>query len=325
MPPRRVAFVVYPGIQSLDLVGPYEVFQGANAACRQLGRAPEYRVQVFARKRGAIRSESGLQLLPEAELSTLRGPVDTLIIAGGHGVAEAVKDRALLRAVGRAAKGARRIVSVCSGAFVLAELGLLDGRKVTTHWTRCAQLARHYPKVKVQLDPIFVRDGAIYTSAGVTAGIDLALALVEQDLDREVALQIARGLVLFLHRPGNQAQFSAQLAMQQADRAPLREVQRWITEHPDQNLSSQVLARRAIMSLRHFTRCFRAEVGLTPARYVENVRLEAARRRLVESKDGLERVASVCGFGSAESLRRVFLRKLAVTPSEYRNRFRSAL
>jgi transcriptional regulator GlxA family with amidase domain len=207
---------------------------------------------------------------------------------------------------------------------VLAELGLLDGRNATTHWRRCAQLAREYPQVRVQSEPIFVRDGAIYTSAGVTAGMDLALALVEEDLGRDAALQIARGLVLFLHRPGNQVQFSAQLAAQQADRVPLREVQRFIVEHPDEDLSTEVLARRAIMSLRHFTRCFREQVGVSPARYVEDIRLEAARRRLAESQDGLERVASVCGFGSAESLRRVFVRKLAVTPSEYRSRFKSA-
>jgi transcriptional regulator GlxA family with amidase domain len=324
MTARRVALVIYPGIQSLDLVGPFEVFQGANAAQRLRGAAAEYRVQIFAQAAAPIQTESGLSLMADSDLSQLRGPLDTLIVAGGRGVRDALKDRALLQAVKRAARRARRVVSVCSGAFVLAELGLLDGCKVTTHWQRCSQLARRYPKLQVQTEPIFVRDGSVYTSAGVSAGIDLALALVEEDLGRQVALEIARGLVLFLRRPGNQAQFSAQLAMQQADRAPLREVQRWIVEHPHEDLSSEVLARRAIMSLRHFTRCFTSEVGVTPARYVENVRVEAARRRLVESQDGLERVASQCGFGSSESLRRVFLRRLAVTPSEYRNRFRSA-
>jgi transcriptional regulator GlxA family with amidase domain len=324
MPPRRIAFVVYPGIQSLDLVGPFEVFQGANVLQRMRGHAPEYQLQVFARSLEPLRTESGLQLVPEAALSRMRGRLDTLIVPGGDGVREAIKDRELLRAVARASSQARRTVSVCSGAFVLAELGLLDGRDATTHWLRCAQLAREYPKVRVQSEPIFVRDGAIYTSAGVTAGMDLALALVEEDLGRDAALQIARGLVLFLHRPGNQAQFSAQLAAQQADRVPLREVQRFIVEHPDEDLSTEALARRAIMSLRHFTRCFREQVGVSPARYVEDIRLEAARRRLAESQDGLERVASVCGFGSAESLRRVFVRKLAVTPSEYRSRFKSA-
>jgi transcriptional regulator GlxA family with amidase domain len=321
---RRVAFVIYPGIQALDLVGPFEVFHGANRLRRALGHASEYQLQIFARSAEPMRTESGLSLVPQAAFSRLRGPVDTVIVVGGDGVREARQDRALLRAVGRAAARARRTVSVCSGAFVLAELGLLDGRNATTHWKRCAQLAREYPKVRVQSEPIFVRDGAIYTSAGVTAGMDLALALVEEDLGREIALEIARGLVLFLHRPGNQAQFSAQLATQQADRVPLREVQRFIVEHPHEDLSTEVLARRAIMSLRHFTRCFREQVGVSPARYVEEIRLEAARRRLAESQDGLERVASQCGFGSAESLRRVFVRKLAVTPSEYRSRFKSA-
>jgi transcriptional regulator GlxA family with amidase domain len=226
--------------------------------------------------------------------------------------------------VARLAKDARRIVSVCSGAFVLAELGMLDGRRATTHWGRCGQLARRHPAVRVEPEPIFIRDGRIYTSAGVTAGIDLALALVEDDLGREVALQIARGLVMFLRRPGNQAQFSAQLRTQQADREPLREVQRFIADHPGEDLGTDALARRAAMSVRNFTRCFRQQVGVSPAQYVEAARLEAARRRLVESQDGLERVASHCGFSSAEVLRRAFVRKLEVTPSEYRVRFRSA-
>jgi transcriptional regulator GlxA family with amidase domain len=229
-----------------------------------------------------------------------------------------------MRGVLRAAQRARRIVSVCTGAFVLAELGLLDGRRATTHWDSCARLAERYPAVRVESEPIFVRDGHVYTSAGVTAGIDLALALIEEDLGREAALAIARGLVLFLRRPGNQAQFSAQLAHQAADREPLREVQRFIAEHPGRDLSAEALAQRASMSVRHFARCFRAQVGMTPARYVEQARLEAARRRLIESSDGVERVAADCGFGSSESLRRAFVRRLAVTPSDYRTRFRSA-
>lgn len=324
MAPKRIAFVVFPGIQSLDLAGPFEVFSGANRVLARAGRPLAYAVRTVAQRAEPLASESGLRLLPDAALGQLRGPIDTLIIAGGAGVKAAINDRALLRGVARLAKDARRVVSVCSGAFLLAELGLLDGHRATTHWARCAELARRYPKVRVESEPIYVRDGRIFTSAGVTAGIDLALALVEDDLGRETALQIARALVMFLRRPGDQAQFSAQLRLQQADREPLREVQRYIADCPGADLGTDVLARRAAMSVRHFTRCFREQVGETPARYVESARVEAARRRLVESHDGLEQVAAHCGFASAEVLRRTFLRRLNVTPSEYRVRFRSA-
>jgi transcriptional regulator GlxA family with amidase domain len=324
MAPKRVVFVVYPGIQILDLAGPFEVFQGANRVLEYRGRPQAYELRVAARKREPLASESGLCFVPSAAITQLRGPIDTLVVAGGDGIEDAVKDRVLLRGFARLAKDARRVVSVCSGAFVLAELGLLDGRRAATHWRRCGQLARLYPAVQVETEPIYVRDGRIYTSAGVTAGIDLALALVESDLGRDVALQIARGMVMFLRRPGNQAQFSAQLRLQQADREPLREVQRFIAEYPGEDLGTDALARRAAMSVRNFTRCFRQEVGVSPGRYVETARIEAARRRLVESQDGLEQVAAHCGFGSAEVLRRTFLRRLNVTPSEYRVRFRSA-
>jgi transcriptional regulator GlxA family with amidase domain len=324
MTPRRVAFVVYPGIQSLDLAGPFEVFAGANEFLELSGQPPAYEARVVARSLEPIATESGLAVVPQLEIARWRGPIDTLVVTGGSGSKVAAADDALLRGIARLAKDARRVVSVCTGAFVLAELGLLDGKRATTHWRRCALLARRHPKVRVEPEPIFVRDGRIYTSAGVTAGIDLALALVEDDLGREVALQIARGLVMFLRRPGNQAQFSAQLRLQQADREPLREVQRFIAEHPSEDLATDALARRAAMSVRHFTRCFRQQVGVSPAHYVETARLEAARRRLVESRDGLDRVASLCGFRSAEILRRAFVRRLNVTPSEYRIRFRSA-
>ena len=324
MSARRIVFVLFPRLQTLDAVGPLEAFSGANTWLRQAGRAPEYATRIVARGAAMVESSSGLGLVPHARLERLAGPIDTLIVPGGPGVGDALLDRALLRGLRAAARRARRVVSVCTGAFLLAELGLLDGRRATTHWASCDRLATRYPAVRVERDPIFVRDGHVYTSAGVTAGIDLALALIEEDLGRDAALAIARGLVLFLRRPGNQAQFSAQLAQQTADREPLREVQRFIAEHPGSVLSADALARRAHMSVRHFSRCFSAQVGMTPARYVESVRLEAARRRLTESHDGVDQVAARCGFGSAESLRRTFVRRLSVTPSEYRVRFRSA-
>src|SRR5207302_9769105 len=216
---------------------------------------------------------------------------------------------------------ARRTAAVCTGAFLLARAGLLEGRRATTHWSAAAELARRYPEVRVDAEPIFLRDGDVWTSAGVTAGMDLALALVEEDLDRDAALAIARHLVLFLRRPGNQSQFSATLAAQQPDREPLREVQRMVVENISQPHTVEAMAARANMSPRHFARAFRAETGITPARYVERVRLEAARRRLEDGADPVATIAAACGFGTPETMRRSFLRALGVAPAEYRRRF----
>jgi transcriptional regulator GlxA family with amidase domain len=213
---------------------------------------------------------------------------------------------------------------VCAGAFLLAEAGLLDGRRATTHWSACAQLADRYPKVHVDPDPIYVRDGDIYTSAGVTAGMDLALSLVEDDLGRSAALTIARWLVMFLHRPGNQAQFSTHLATQYADHRPIRELQQWLVENYDANLSVEAMANRACMSPRHFARSFQQQVGTTPGRYLQQLRLEAARRRLEESDASAEQIASACGFGSTETMRRTFVHALDMPPAEYRRRFRTS-
>ena len=216
----------------------------------------------------------------------------------------------------------RRVASVCTGAFLLARAGLLDGRRATTHWASCADLAARYPAVKVEADPIFVRDGDVATSAGVTAGMDLALALVEEDLGRDVALEAARHLVVFLQRPGGQAQFSAQLAAQTADRAPLRQLQAWIPDHLDEDLSVPALARRACMSDRNFARAFRRETGRTPGAYVEAARVERARIALETGDLPVEAIARQVGFGTVETLRRAFRRQVGVSPIEYRTRFR---
>jgi transcriptional regulator GlxA family with amidase domain len=256
-------------------------------------------------------------------LSGVRGDIDTLMVAGGDGTAEALGDRALIDGVLRLAGRSRRVTSVCSGAFILAEAGLLDGRRATTHWSWCDALAARYPAITVEPDPIFVRDGNVSTSAGVTAGMDLALALVEDDLGRDIALAVARRLVLFLRRPGNQSQFSAQLAAQVAHRDTLRDVQQWISDHPETDLSVADMAERAGMSERNFARCFKDEVGVTPGRYVEGVRLEVARRLLEDTDDSVARVATASGFGTAETMRRVFLRSLRTGPMEYRRRFRA--
>jgi transcriptional regulator GlxA family with amidase domain len=325
---RRVVIVAFPGAQTLDITGPMEVFAGAARWLAHSGRpapgVPAYRVELVARASGPLAMSSGLRLVADRALDDVRPPIDTLVVAGGTGTEEALRDRRLVGWIARTAPRARRLASVCTGAFLLAEAGLLDGRRVTTHWARCQALAARYPRVRVEPDPIFVRDGNVWTSAGVTAGMDLALALVEADHGRDLALHVARWLVCFLKRPGGQSQFSAQLATQLADREPLRDLQGWIVDHLDTDLSVEALASIAAMSPRNFARVFTRETGATPARYVERVRVEAARRRLEETHDGVDAVALACGFGSAETMRRAFLRVLHVSPADYRGRFRQS-
>ncbi len=320
---REIVIIGFPGVQSLDVSGPYEVFAGAQQLAAATGR-DGYRVRLLASGGpGPLRCESGLTLHAEADVRALRRiAVDTLLVAGGRGVRRAAGDARLLAAVREAAGRARRVASVCTGTFVLAEAGLLEGRTVTTHWAHCAALAARHPGLTVDPQPIFVRDGNVYTSAGVTAGIDLALALVEEDLGREAALTVARHLVMFLRRPAGQAQFSAQLQAQLAERDSLRELQQWIVEHPGADLTVEALAARVAMSARHFARVFAAEVGVTPGRYVERVRVEAARRKLEDAAaTPIATVARECGFGTAETMRRSFIRALGVSPAEYRRRF----
>jgi transcriptional regulator GlxA family with amidase domain len=322
---RRVAIVAYPDVQSLDVTGPLEVFAGAQRLIEASARRdPGYRLCLLSRDGTPLRTSSGLTVTPDFSLSTAPEQIDTLIVAGGSGHDEACADQALIDWIAGAAKVARRTASVCTGAFLLARAGLLDGRRASTHWASAHELQRRYPEVRVDSEPIFVRDGPIWTSAGVTAGMDLALALVEEDLDRDAALTIARHLVLFLRRPGNQSQFSATLAAQQAGREPLREIQRMVLEDVAGDHSVEAMAARAHMSPRHFARAFRAETGVTPARHVECVRLEAARRRLEDTGEPLAAIAARCGFGTAETMRRVFLRTLEVGPAEYRRRFHAS-
>jgi transcriptional regulator GlxA family with amidase domain len=315
-----VVFVVYPDLQALDLSGPYEVFA---AASEEVG-GEGYALTVAAIDDAPVRTSSGLQVDIDKRLADVKGPIDTLVVVGGNGSLAALFDDLLVAQVRRLASRARRVTSVCSGSLVLAQAGLLDGKRATSHWSACDLLARSYPKVTVEPDPIFVRDGDVYTSAGVTSGIDLALALVEDDLGRGVALSVARRFVLFLRRPANQAQFSAQLAGQFASRDTIRDVQGYAVDHPGADLSVPALAARAAMSERNFARVFTREVGTTPARFVERARVEAARRHLEDTGDSVESIATACGFGTAETMRRTFLRILRTTPTEYRRRFRAA-
>ncbi|MFJ6787248.1 GlxA family transcriptional regulator [Streptomyces angustmyceticus] len=316
MEQREVLVVLFDGVQALDVTGPVEVFHGA-----ALETPGAYRIRTASLDGAPVRTTSGLTLVPDTTLAAA-GPPHTLLVPGGEGTR--TPDPRLIDWLRGNAHRARRKVSVCSGALLLAEAGLLDGRRATTHWMLCATLAERFPAVRVEPEPIYVRDGDLATSAGVTAGIDLALALVEEDLGRDVALSIARHLVVFLRRPGNQTQFSAQLAAQTAQRRPLRDVQQWIAENPAGDLSVDALAERARLSPRHFARAFRDEVGMTPGRYVDRVRLEAARRHLEDTVDGIEQVSRHCGYGTPEAMRRAFLRALGASPAEYRRRFRTA-
>ncbi len=321
-PPRQVAILLYEGVQSLDVTGPLEVFTAVRELLAEEGRARRaYEVRTYSHDGAPLRTSSGLTLIPDASVAELPAGLDTLLIPGGHGSRRAIAHESLVRWIATTSAAAKRTAAVCTGAFLLAKAGLLDGRRVTTHWASAELLARAFPLVDVDPDPIFLCDGDIWTSAGVTAGMDLSLALVEEDLDREIALRIARHLVLFLRRPGNQSQFSVTLAAQQPQREPLREVQRSVVENAAAEHSVEAMAARAHMSPRHFARAFRAETGITPARYVERVRLEAARRRLEDTADPIAAVAQACGFGTAETMRRVFLRALEVGPAEYRRRF----
>ncbi|MBL1085975.1 GlxA family transcriptional regulator [Streptomyces actinomycinicus] len=316
MAQRTLLFVLFDGVQSLDVTGPLEVFAGA-----ETHTPGSYRIRTASLDGGPVRSSSGLTLVPDGSLADAADP-HTLLVPGGEGTRD--PEPRLVEWLREHGPGARRLVSVCTGAVPLARAGLLDGRRVTTHWAYCDHLARRHPAVRVDPDPIFVRDGNVVTSAGVTAGIDLALALVEEDLGRRTALTVARHLVVFLRRPGNQAQFSAQLSAQTARREPLRDVQQWISEHPDGDLGVEALAARAALSPRHFARAFHAETGTTPGRYVDRVRLEHARRLLEDTTDGVERIARASGYGTPEAMRRAFLRTLGVAPAEYRRRFRPA-
>ncbi|MEU3141846.1 GlxA family transcriptional regulator [Nocardiopsis alba] len=313
-----VLFPLFDRVQSLDVTGPLEVFHGAASIPGHAHRAP--RVVTASPDGAPVRTDSGLTLLPDTALDRV-GAIDTLVVPGGPGTR--TPDPRLVTWVAERAPHARRVASVCTGAFVLAEAGLLDGRRATTHWDHCATLARRFPDITVDPDPIFVRDGPITTSAGVTAGIDLALALVEDDLGADAALLIARHLVMFLRRPSGQAQFSTHLATRTARRPALRDLQHWIADNPAADLSVPALAERAGFSPRQFSRLFTAEVGTTPGRHVERVRLETARRLLEESDDGVTAIARACGLGTDEALRRAFVRSLGCTPTEYRNRFRT--
>jgi transcriptional regulator GlxA family with amidase domain len=313
---RKVVILGFPGIQALDVVGPFEVFTGASLL---LGGA--YEVVIASPDGEPITTGTGLALVAEPLPDPAR-PVDTLVLPGGWGVDDIRANREAVDWIKAVAKTARRVVSVCTGAFLAAAAGLLDGRRATTHWAFADRLAREFPAVDVDPEPIFVRSSdTVWTAAGVTSGIDLALSLVEDDHGTEVAQTVARWLVMYLRRPGGQTQFAAPVWMPRAKRAPIREVQDAIESEPGGAHSITDLAHRAAMSPRHFTRVFTDEVGEAPGQYVERIRTEAARRQLEETNDTVVAIAARCGFGTAETMRRNFIRRVGVSPDHYRKTF----
>ena len=324
-PTRRIAFIAGPGTEILDLVGPLQVFARASDIYgrEHPGAASIYSCEVISiSAQRSLAANCGLSFAAHKTFREVRGKIDTLLVAGGDAIEKNEINPEGVRWLKKIAGRCRRVGSVCTGAMLLARAGLLDGRRATTHWNWCETLIKRAPRTDVDPDPIFVRDENIYTSAGVTAGMDLALALVEEDHGSRLALQVARNLVLYLRRPGGQSQFSAALSLQATDRKPLRELEAWVLDHLDKALTVSALAQRVAMSPRNFARVFSKEMKTTPAKFIERLRVEAARRRLEESQNSMETIASECGFGNVNSMRSVFQRALKIPPGQYRRHFR---
>jgi transcriptional regulator GlxA family with amidase domain len=333
---RRILVLAYPQVDLLDLAGPIEVFHVANLVssvpegkplnphllARRSAEDDPYRIEtVSSQGKGPVKTGSGVCILPNLKLDEVKGGVHTLIVPGGE-PDEAMADENLKRWLRKKSKTLPRLVSVCSGALILAAAGLLDGRRATTHWLSEDFMKTEFPKVRVEIDPIYIRDGNILTSAGSTAGMDLALALVEEDLGRAMAIKVAQFMIMFMRRQGGQSQFSAILKGQAAEKRSIRDLLTRIPQTLAEDLSVERLARLSNMSVRNFSRVFLREVGVTPACFVENARLEGARRLLEESEKSLDQIAEDCGLGSADSLRRVFRRRFGTSAKEYRDHFK---
>ncbi|MFF9869907.1 GlxA family transcriptional regulator [Streptomyces sp. NPDC013953] len=322
--PRTVVIVAFPGVELLDVTGPAEVFSVASRVAGQ--ERPGYRVHIATPAGGEVVTSSGVRLMSDLTLAEVDGRTDTLLVSGaitGDGdEVQAVVDETVSTWLRRGGHEARRVGSICAGAHLLAAAGLLTGLRATTHWLTAGQLAADHPEVGVDPDPIFVRSGRVWTCAGVTAGMDMALAMVAEDHGHAIALATARMMVMYVKRSGGQSQFSVPLSVRPGPDDPMEALCRWIGEHPREDLSAEALAARVNLSPRHFSRLFTKRTGATPASYVETARLEAARRLLEESDLGLPEVAAASGLGSVKTLHRSFQRRLATTPAEYRRRFR---
>lgn len=319
---KHIVILTPDNASILDVAGPLEVFSKTADYIKNYIPAikESYKTHVLSiQGKKIVTTSSGLPIVSEGGIKSIDYEIDTILVAGNT---DAPKE--FLNWLNQHSKITRRVGSICAGAFVLASAGILDGKSATTHWRVCDRLAKNYPKIKVQSDPIFVKDGNIYTSAGISTGMDLSLAMVEEDFGRDIALAVARQLVLYLKRPGNQSQFSHMLTHQTVDHKPVRDVQDWVIEHLDEDLTVEILAERASMSPRNFARVFLRETGITPAKYIEKLRLEVARRRLEETRLTLDEISAECGVGNADSLRRLFLRHMKTTPTDYRRSFTTA-
>ncbi|MEU1424565.1 DJ-1/PfpI family protein [Kitasatospora sp. NPDC005751] len=322
--PHRVVIAVFPDVDLLDVTGPAEVFALAN---RETGGRAGYEIRLAGPDSGPVVTAAGVRLIADLSFSEVGAAVDTLLVPGAVELRPdgpvARVDEAVVEWVRETAPHARRIASVCVGAHLLAAAGLLDGRRATTHWSTAAQLAADHPKVRVDADPIFVRSGRVWTGAGISTCMDLALALVAEDHGEDLALAVARQLVMYLRRQGGQSQFSVPLSRPAPARRDIDELRVFITEHLDEDLSAPVLAARMCLSERHFARVFRQETGTSPAAYVEAARVEAARRLLETTDQPLEQIAAGIGMGSVETLHRAFRKQISTTPASYRRRFRT--
>ncbi|MBS4050011.1 MAG: GlxA family transcriptional regulator [Methylomonas sp.] len=319
---RTIGIVAFPDVEVLDITGPFEVFNFANLGLIHQGITQQniYTLKLLAETPGPITTMSGLQIVAEDIYDAPNAAFDTLLIPGGC-IKNALNNEKLIAWIRAMSPKVRRLVSVCTGAFLLAEAGLLEGRKATTHWDFCQPLAKNYPGIRVEPDYIFIKDGHIFTSGGITSGIDLALALLEEDWGRDLALYVARYLVVFLKRPGGQSQFSSYLTNEASHRPDLRDLQVWIMEHIHQDLHVEALAARMAMSTRNFARLFSTETGMTPAKFVEMTRIDRARFLLETGDLSVESIAEKTGFKDSERMRRAFIRQLGVNPQNYRQRF----
>src|SRR5215468_10933499 len=319
---RQIIFTVYKGVSLLDLAGPLEAFRIADAFSSSRGRRAPYECTVVSSRGGRVMTADGVELNTKAARKAAMNQIDTLVVPGGFFVDDVTRDRTLVQWIAKTAPGCRRVCSVCVGSFLLAEAGLLDGRRAATHWMHAPLLANRYPAVTVEPDAIFVRDGRVWSSAGVTSGIDLALALIEQDAGRKVAMDVARMLVVYLKRAGGQSQYSALLAAQaQSDSDMFNDLEQWIAEHLKNDLRIEALAERVHTSPRNFARLYAKTRGRTPAKAIEAIRIDAARRRLEEAADRIATIAEDCGFSDEEQMRVAFVRVLGVPPREYRRHF----
>lgn len=326
---KHVVLIAPPKTSLLDIAGPMEVFSKAADYIENYFphiTGGSYVLHVLSTEKSkTVITAAGLPIICEGGIGSVNYEIDTILVSGIPNAPVNMVSKEILTWLKEKSTSVRRLGSICAGAFILAAAGLLDGKRATTHWRVCDKLQKHYPGVKVEKDPIFVKDGNIYTSAGISTGMDLSLAMVEEDYGRDIAVAVARQLVLYLKRPGNQSQFSNILTHQNVDYQPVSDVQNWIMEHLDEPLSVEILAEKASMSPRNFARVFLRETGTTPAKYIEKLRLETARRRLEETKLTLDEISSECGVGNADGLRRLFLRHMKTNPSDYRRSFGTSI